>query len=144
MADIKPSSENEEQNTSLDCIPVETPSDDYKNIEFEIIDPESLEGELKEEFGCNQPEEGKVVVEYDGYKFILVSAGRKPTGGYSIIVGSLEGYEKHIVLQALLYSPGEDDDVKQAPSYPSLLIKIPADDREVIVFLSDVRSAPMR
>ncbi len=143
--DTKPSVESDEQqNNGLVCIPFEKHSDDYENIEFEIINPESLEGELKEKLGCDQPEEGKIVFEHGGYNFILVSAGRKPTGGYSIVIGSLEGYENHIVLDALLYSPAEDDDVKQKPSYPSLLIKIPADEREIIVFLSDVRSAPMR
>lgn len=39
-----------------------------------------------------------MIIEDSGYKYILVSAGRKPTDGYYISVDSLVGFEKLIVL----------------------------------------------
>ncbi len=145
VRELKPQEENPTNGDSQPGEPragetVKRPSGECENIEFEIIDRRTLEGHLKEKLGGSQPEQGMTIVEEGGYKYILVSAGRKPTAGYSVTVGSLLGYEDAIVLNALLNSPGAGDMVAQVITYPALLIRIPADERKVILYLTDTRN----
>ena len=121
-------------------VPDVASSNEWEDMVFERVEGNSLEGNLKEKLGGDQVEQGMRVIEDSGYKYILVSAGRKPTEGYYIRVGSLVGFKKLIVLNALLYSPCETDLVESIATYPSLLIRIPADEREVILFLTDTRN----
>jgi hypothetical protein len=123
-----------------EVIPDGSSSNEGENMDFETVDPGSLEGSLKEQFGGHQADQGMLITEDSGYKYVFVSAGRKPTDGYYIRVGSLIGFEKLIMLNALLYSPCETDNVEAVATYPSLLIRIPADEREVILFLTDTRN----
>jgi hypothetical protein len=121
-------------------IPDGRPSNDWEDMAFETVDQDNLQGNLKEKFYGDHFEQKMMIAEDSGYKYIFVSAGRKPTAGYSIRVGSLVGFEKLIVLNTLLYSPCESDTVETIATYPTLLIRIEADDREVIHFLTDTRN----
>ena len=67
------------------------------------------------------------------YTFLLISAGEKPTGGYSIELRSdqIEG-EKYI-FTAELIEPTPDEAVTEALTYPNLLIKVKYEEDQIIV-----------
>ena len=136
--ELKPAEEKEGEPEGEE-VPI-TDRNDGENMDFETIDLRTLEGYLKEKLGGDHPEQGLITVEDGGYKYILVSAGQKPTAGYSVAVESVLGYEDSIAINARLYSPGPEDMVATVITYPSTLIRIPADERGVILFLKDAKA----
>ena len=74
-----------------------------------------------------------VTEDLSDYTFLLISAGEKPTGGYSIVLKSnlLEG-EKYL-FTAELTAPKPDQVVTEALTYPNLLIKVKNKEDQLIV-----------
>ncbi|MHB1420593.1 MAG: protease complex subunit PrcB family protein [Bacillota bacterium] len=64
-------------------------------------------------------------------EYVLLSAGEKPTGGFSIEEFQLNGLADEIQVAASLRAPGAEDIVTQALTYPHLLVKIKADQRQL-------------
>jgi len=62
---------------------------------------------------------------------IVIFAGEKPTGGYSVELKSLEVKEK-LVVHWNLKTPGPDDIVTQAITYPELILLVDRFDGEVV------------
>ena len=119
--------------------PCEEPDASCEPMDFEVLDRESLPGDLVARLGGSRPDPGMLTVQEGGYTYISVSAGRKPTDGYSVRVADLTAYPEAIVLNTLLFSPCETETVAEEATYPSVLIRFPADEREVIHFSSDTR-----
>jgi hypothetical protein len=63
---------------------------------------------------------------------VVIFAGEKPTGGYSIEVKSLELKDKKLVVHWKLKAPGPDDIVTQAITYPELVLLVDRFDGEVV------------
>ena len=138
VRELKPAEEKEGEPEGEE-VPI-ADRNDGENMDFEKIDIRTLEGCLKEKLGGDHPEQGLVTVEDGGYKYILVSAGQKPTAGYSVDVKSVLGYHDSITINARLYSPAPEDMVATVLTYPSTLIRIPADEREVFLFMKDAKA----
>ncbi|KUO51135.1 MAG: hypothetical protein APF76_16720 [Desulfitibacter sp. BRH_c19] len=62
--------------------------------------------------------------EYDGKRFILITEGMKPTGGYSVEVEEVEIVDQELVIKVKSIEPGEDDVVTQAITHPYDLIVV--------------------
>ncbi|OEF97454.1 Gmad2 immunoglobulin-like domain-containing protein [Desulfuribacillus alkaliarsenatis] len=60
--------------------------------------------------------------EYDGYRFVLVTMGTKPTGGYSIEVVDVVSAEEELVVNVQTQEPAEGDPVTTAITYPYDLV----------------------
>lgn len=107
------------------------------SIDFEEInlyaggeDPELIqwyEGYMQEE-GIHRLDKGD-------YTYILVSAGEKPTGGYILEVTEVSAGDDIIDVDAKLTSPPKDGFVITVITYPSALIRIPQDARELNLVL---------
>lgn len=65
--------------------------------------------------------------DFEGYKYLLVSAGEKRTGGYSIEIKKASKKDKNIVFDFSLNEPAKDDAVIMVLTYPNILIKVKAD-----------------
>jgi hypothetical protein len=63
---------------------------------------------------------------------IVVYAGEKRTGGYSVEVKSLEVKDKKLIVHWKLNSPGPDDIVTQAITHPQLVLLVDRFDGEVV------------
>ncbi|MTI82636.1 MAG: protease complex subunit PrcB family protein [Firmicutes bacterium] len=61
---------------------------------------------------------------YDGKRFVLITEGMKPTGGYSLDVEEVDILEEELVIRVKSTKPGENDYVTQAITYPYDLIVV--------------------
>jgi hypothetical protein len=66
------------------------------------------------------------------YLYVAVGYGEQATGGYSIAVRGFYELGDALCLEAELLGPGKDETVKDAPSYPFLIIKTEKTEEEVI------------
>lgn len=107
------------------------------SVDFEEIDPyaEGLDEEIQEWYEESMQEEGIHRLNKGGHTFILVSAGEKPTGGYELTITSVTAGEDVLKVGANLTSPPADAMVITVITYPSALIRIPEDARELDLVL---------
>jgi hypothetical protein len=61
---------------------------------------------------------------YDGKRYILITEGMKPTGGYSVEIKEMEIVGNELVVKVKSTSPGKGDYVTQAVTYPYDLVVV--------------------
>jgi len=105
-------------------------------LEYETVDRNSdafAELYANEDFRSwyedNSKKEGISSFEVDEDRYILLSAGEKNTGGYSIDNIVISGKEGEIQVKADLNVPSSDSAVAQTVNYPQVLLCIPLDER---------------
>jgi len=92
--------------------------------EYQLIELEDVENdEVLEWYESNKGEMGTYQLEADEAIYLLISAGEKRTGGYSLEIENdkLEG--NTFSGELTLITPKDDDMVTMALTYPTLLIK---------------------
>lgn len=95
-----------------------------KDKAFEAVKeplPETVYTLVKE----NREAEGLFTVSEGDYMYLVVNAGIKPTGGYTIKVNRISETNHAIYVQVEQTRPGEKDMVTMAISYPYQVVKIP-------------------
>jgi len=122
--------ENEEQkeeeaDASEEEKTAEEEVDESTVVDFEVLDIEDLDDEMKAKVEEASKEAGLTVLDEEN-SIILVSLGERPTGGYSVEVG-LEKQQDEILVRAIENKPGEDDVVTQVITYPYVIIKVNGD-----------------
>ena len=70
-------------------------------------------------------------IDWDKQMVIVVFGGKQPTGGYSVELKSLEAKDKKLIVHWKLKSPGPDDIVTQAITYPELVLLVDRFDGQV-------------
>lgn len=103
-----------------DIITVERP------VEFEIVDRESIDNNalLLNLYNKNHMTKGVYSLIDGDYIYVLVAAGEKPTGGYSLDVDSItEVTPGTAYIHATLNTPAEGSMVTQALTYPTFMVK---------------------
>ncbi|KUO50822.1 MAG: hypothetical protein APF76_01185 [Desulfitibacter sp. BRH_c19] len=100
-------------------------------IDYEIVITDAIPKELEQWYEENYQVEGLHQHEIGENRYLLLSAGEKPTGGYSIENLELLGYENEIELKAELNQPSGDSIVTQVLTYPHILVKIERDNRQL-------------
>lgn len=103
-----------------DIITVERP------VEFEIVDRETINDNelLLNLYNKNYTNKGVYSLMDGNYIYVLVAAGEKPTGGYSLVVDSItEVTPGTAYIHATLNSPAEGSIVTQVLTYPSVMVK---------------------
>jgi hypothetical protein len=102
------------------------------NLDYESVDVNTItDNYLISWYQENYKEEGVYSFDTDEYKYILLAAGEKPTGGYSIEITSIEGTEESIVVNGKVNVPEKDEMVITAITYPNVLVRIESDSRPV-------------
>ena len=109
--------------------------EDGKNLieptefDYEIIEEAALEETAKEWYEVNKENYGFYSHTVDGQeKYLLVSAGERRTGGYSLEIEGVNKSSRMITFNIDLNEPSSDDMVTQALTYPNLLVKITANE----------------
>lgn len=109
-------------------------------LEFQVVDVNSDEfdqlysdEEFSQWYSEGYEAEGADTFATEEALYILLSAGEKSTGGYSIDNVIVVGTEDSIELTADLHVPGPDSLVTQGITYPHVLLKLAPDNR-VIAF----------
>lgn len=72
----------------------------------------------------NEAKQQSVRFEFGTKIFVVISAGEKPTGGYKVILDSVELSNDQITIKAHVISPKPTDMVTQAFSYPAVEIEL--------------------
>ena len=109
-----------------------------EEISYEIIDPQLSEfadlyqGELKQWYDSTFEVDGLHSFVKDDLRYLLVSAGERPSGGYWLEDLLLAGTEKEIKVTARLRVPAPGEPVTEAITYPHLLVRIPDDGRRLV------------
>ena len=99
-------------------------------IEFEVIDRETiLDNELLLNlYNENYMSKGAYSLTDDEWMYVLLSAGEKPTGGYSLSIESItEVTPGTAYINAALHSPDKDSIVTQALTFPNKMIRFTKD-----------------
>lgn len=122
-----------------DIITVERP------VEFEIVEEETINDNelLLNLYNKNHMTKGIYSLIDGDYIYVLVSAGEKPTGGYSLEVDSItEVTPGTAYIHATLNSPKEGSMVTQILTYPSVMVKFDKGDIKNIQWdlLGDIKS----
>lgn len=108
-------------------------------LEFEVVDVNSADfsalysdSEFAEWYDASYKQEGVFTFDKDEESYVLICAGEKNTGGYTIDNVVLTGSESNIEVSADLHVPAESTLVTQAITYPNLLLRMPLDEREPV------------
>lgn len=102
------------------------------NIDFEMVGSDALtDSQLEEWFNENYKKEDLSSFNFKDYTYILVGAGEKPSGGYSVEISSVVGEEGSIIINGQVNAPKPDEMVTTALTYPNALIRIPKDSRSI-------------
>ncbi|WP_341878011.1 stalk domain-containing protein [Defluviitalea saccharophila] len=97
-----------------------------KSIKFEAVEREDLEDNavLEKWYQNNYDKEGFHFISDKQWQYVLIAAGEKPTGGYSITVDSItEVTPGTAYVHATLHAPGRDVMVTQALTYPNAIVR---------------------
>jgi len=95
-------------------------------IHYEVIEDRSLlPQEVQDGLQGKQGGDGLTVVESGGATYVLLSAGEKPTGGYSIEVQNVTESAGRIQIHAKVNEPAAGMSVIQMITYPTVIIKLP-------------------
>ncbi|MDR5659433.1 protease complex subunit PrcB family protein [Serpentinicella sp. ANB-PHB4] len=113
---------------------INTTSSVIGDIPFEVVTTRSIENEaVLRWYERSRKEEGAFKFDDEEYTYILISAGERRTGGYSLNTMSITGDNKHLNVKAKLIEPLPSSMVVQVITYPSQLVRIEKDNREVVL-----------
>ena len=104
-----------------------------REIDYTVVESAKLPEELLRTIEKNREKEIRMTY-LDGEDMYLVRGyGEQKTGGYSIAVASCTETETAILFDTRLIGPTETEGLSKDPSYPCLVVKIEARDKEVMI-----------
>lgn len=118
-ADVQWDGENNTANISKEL--------DSNKVDYDCITLEDLkeDNSLIQWFEDNRTVKGIHYIKENDSTYVLLSAGEKSTGGYSIrITGVIAPKPDEVSIYACIESPANESMVTQAITYPTLLLKI--------------------
>lgn len=110
-------------------------SADQKQMDFTVAEEADLPQELLKIITEKKETPFKLTYNCDGYLYIVQGYGAQSTGGYSITVDNIYEKENAIYFETTLMGPSKEEKVKEALSYPYVVVKVENKDMSV-VFLS--------
>ena len=101
-------------------------------VEFTVVEPDEVPSELAVIIEENKQGEIKLTYEDQGYMYLVRGYGQQKTGGYSIAVNEVFLAEDGLHGDTSLIGPPRDQEIRDEASYPYLVIKIEAQEAEVL------------
>ena len=101
-------------------------------VEFTVVEPDEVPSELAVIIEENKQGEIKLTYEDQGYMYLVRGYGQQKTGGYSIAVNEVFLAEDGLHVDTSLIGPPRDQEIRDEASYPYLVIKIEAQEAEVL------------
>lgn len=108
-------------------------SGSMKEAAFTVVAPDAVPAELQKIIGENKKEEIRMTYEDGNDLYLIRGYGQQKTGGYSISVVSCEEDEKTVRFDTRLIGPPAPEGISKEPSYPCLVIKMEARDKEIMI-----------
>ena len=108
-------------------------ADDRKEVDYTVVDIRKLPEELTELIEENKKDEIRMTY-MDGADMYLVRGyGEQKSGGYSIEVAGCEEDGETIYFDTRLLGPSGQERLPAEPSYPILVAKIQAREKDVLI-----------
>ncbi len=111
---------------SISSIPL-SDSDLSKEIPYTVITKADISDikKVSKWYSQNEQKEGVSYLKYKDTMYVLLGAGSKPTGGYSVAISKIAyNSETSAYVTGYVKKPGPDTFVTTAITYPSILIKM--------------------
>lgn len=99
------------------------------------IDPQPLPAAVQNVAGTAHATPQAVLVKAEGKRYLIVAAGERPTGGYSVQIRGVRADGGAWVVDAVVQGPPQGAMVTQAITYPKRTIALPDDGKTVRVTL---------
>lgn len=100
-------------------------------IEYTILKEAEFPEKVQELIEENKTKEFQLTYQEQGNLYLIKGYGEQKTGGYSIRIEDVSLWENAIHVQTLLIGPKEEN-LKDEPSYPYLVIRMEYRDEPVI------------
>ncbi len=111
----------------------ETEKTKHREIDYTVVEPGKLPEELSRVIEENKKKEIRMTY-IDGEDMYLIRGyGEQKTGGYSIAVAECTEDDTRIYFDTRLLGPTEEEGLSKDPSYPCLIVKIEARNKEVMI-----------
>jgi hypothetical protein len=96
-----------------------------KEIKYETVSKDDLGSETVEKIESVKHKKGYMLLtEDEEYAYLFIGSGEKPTGGYDIKIKSVTQTGDKTLISVEEISPGKDDMVTEALTYPYIIVKI--------------------
>lgn len=102
-----------------------------RDVEFTVVSPDEIPGELKAQIDAEKEGEFKVTYGEGGYLYIARGYGKRQTSGYSVEVTACYETEDLICMETELLGPPKEEEIQKRSTYPYVVIKIEYTDKNV-------------
>ena len=92
-------------------------------IQYKVLKEEEIPEKFKSHINKNKENKGYLYLEDSEYCYVAIFSGKKPTGGYSIKVLSLNGDKSGTKISIKEDKPKDKTKVTQALTYPYVVIR---------------------
>ena len=99
--------------------------------EYTVMKETDFPDKVKELIAENKESEFQLTYQDGSWLYLIKGYGKQKTGGYSIQLEDLSLWENAIHLQTVLLGP-EEEDLKDDPSYPYLVVRMKYREEPVI------------
>ena len=106
---------------------------DAKEIDYTVVEAGKLPEELSQIIEENKKKEIRMTYTDGEDMYLIRGYGEQKTGGYSIAVAQCTEDEERIMFDTRLLGPTDEKELSKDPSYPCLVVKIEARDKEVMI-----------
>ena len=114
------------------CSLTKVKADDVVKPEYTVMKTDDFPEEVADLVEENKEKEFQMTYQDGEYLYLLKGYGKQETGGYSIQIADLSLWDNAIHLQTTLIGPDRDQEIKEEPSYPTIVIKMEYRDEPVI------------
>ena len=101
-------------------------------LEFTVVPADELPKELLQIIQTKKEAAFSLTYTDGNFLYIVIGAGKQPTGGYCYSIHGLWLTENSIVIDTELLGPSAEDQAHKIPSYPFVVIKTEHRDEPVV------------
>ena len=95
-----------------------------REVEFVIVSEECIPEAVKTIIETRKEEEMKLTYVDGKERYVIIGYGKQNTGGYSIYVKDIYATENTLYVDTCLLGPSKNSKIKEAPSYPVIVLQI--------------------
>lgn len=102
-------------------------------VSFTVVSPDEIPEELAAEIESNKQGEIRMTWTDGDEMYLIRGYGEQKTGGYSISVVECSEDETSVYLDTRLQGPSNQAQLSREPSWPYLVLKMDARDKEAVI-----------
>lgn len=106
--------------------------DKIKDLEYTVVEKEKAPEELENMIAEQKKESFQLTFSDKGYLYIAKGYGGKETSGYSIEVVECYETEDAVYIHTNLVGPAKDEQVAESTTYPYVVLKLGAIEKNVV------------